>query len=269
LDDRWYHRAVIISDTHRYLFIEQPHTACSAIRAELRELYGGEPMLEKHSTYADFLRVATAAQKRYFVFSGIRNPLDEAVSLYFKYRTDHHRQYSRMLSKQTLSATQRAAFMLVVEEDADFGHYLRRVYKRPFDNDTMIYHTRMDQIIRFEHLQGDFTRTLARLGLEQVRPLPMVNQTAERGPYLDYYPRDLRSHAAKIFGPFMQKWGYGLPEDWVGVTIPRAAVIDFRLRGILRYVDRRYLRRPANPAVRLASAVLMPMWRSATRRPDR
>lgn len=226
-------------------------------------------MLEKHATYADFLRVATPAQKRYFVFSGIRNPFDEAVSLYFKYRTDHRRKYSRGLSKQTLSPNQRAAFALVVDEDADFGHYLRRVYQRPYDNDTLIYHARMDQLIRFEHLQEDFSRTLARLGLEQARPLPLVNQTAERGHYLDYYPRDLRPFAARIFGPFMQKWGYGLPEDWVGVTIPRSALIDFRLRGILRYVDRRYLRRPANPAVRLAGAVLMPLWRSATRLLDR
>ena len=132
-------------------------------------------------------------------------------------------------------------------EDADFAHYLRRVYHRPYDNNTLIYHKHMDQVIRFEHLQEDFALTLARLGLEQVRPLPLVNKTGERGTYLDYYPPDLRPHAAKIFGPYMLKWGYALPADWVGVTIPRSAIAYFQLRGIGRYIARRYLRRPGQP----------------------
>jgi hypothetical protein len=257
---------VIISDTHRYVFIEQPHTACTAIHAELREHYGGRTKLEKHATYADFLRVATPAEKRYFVFSGIRDPLDEAVSLYFKYKTDHRRKYSKGISQQTLSPIQRAAYGLIVEEDADFAHYLRRVYHRPYDNNTLIHHKRMDQVIRFEHLQEDLSRTLASLGLEQVRPLPQVNKTGERGTYLDYYPEELRAHAAKIFGPFMRKWGYRLPADWVGVTVPTSALVEFQVLGILRYFDRRYLRRPANPATKLAGALLLPIWRSATKR---
>jgi hypothetical protein len=256
---------VIISDVHRYVFIEQPHTACTAIQAELREHYGGRTMLDKHATYAEYLHVATPAQKRYFAFSGIRDPLDEAVSLYFKYKTDHRKKYSRGISSQTISPEQRVAYGLVVEEDADFAHYLRRVYHRPYDNNTLIYHKRMDQVIRFEHLQEDFSRTLERLGLEQVRPLPLVNKTGERGTYLDYYPKDLRPHAARVFGPFMRKWGYRLPAAWVGVTIPRSSVVEFRILGFLRYIDRRYLRRPSNQAARFAGALLLPIWRSATR----
>ena len=260
---------MIISDTHRYVFIEQPHTACTAIQAELREHYDGRTMLDKHATYADFLAVATPAQKRYFVFSGIRNPLDEAVSLYFKYKTDHRQKYSRGIRNQTLSPVQREAYGLVAAAEADFARYLRRVYRRPYDNNTLIYHKRMDQIIRFEHLQEDFSLTLARLGLEQVRPLPLINKTEERGTYLDYYPDDLRAHAARIFGPYMEKWGYALPADWVGVKVPRSAVVYFRLRGVIRYLARRYLRRPANPASRLAGAVFLPIWRSATKRSGR
>ena len=231
---------MIISDEHKYLFVEQPHTACTATQAELRANYGGKKILDKHATYAGFLQVATPEQKRYFVFSGIRNPLDEAVSLYFKYRTDHAKKYSSRWD--TLSERQQQAFEYVAAERADFASYLRRFYRRPYDNDTIIYHKHMDQVIRFEHLQEDFSLALQRLGLEQVRPLPMVNQTKERGSYLDYYPPELRPYAARIFGPFMRKWGYELPADWVGVTVPRSAYIAFRILTPYRYIYRRYIR---------------------------
>ncbi|MET1232507.1 MAG: hypothetical protein ABWY52_06620, partial [Candidatus Limnocylindrales bacterium] len=230
---------MIISDAHRYVFIEQPHTACTAIQAELCELYGGRKMLWKHATWADFLRVATPEQKRYFVFSGIRNPLDEAVSLYFKYRTDStghpaadRQRYSQQVVDHTISRRQATAFAFVAHEQPDFGRYLRRFYRVPFDNSTLIYHKHMDQIIRFEHLQEDFSLVLARLGLEQVRPVPVVNRTGERGNYLDQYPPDLRPHAARIFGPFMQKWGYPLPAGWTGIQVPRLAMMEFRVRGV-------------------------------------
>ena len=262
---------MIISDEHRYVFVAQPHTACSAIQTELKRYYGGQRMLTKHATYAAFRRVATAEQRRYFVFSGIRNPLDEAVSLYFKFRTDHKGKYTARLP--IMSERQREAFEVVTEEQVDFASYLRRFYRRPYDNDTIVYHKRMDQVVRFEHLQEDFSLALRRLGLEQVRPLPMVNPTGERGTYLDYYPEDLRPHAARIFGPFMRKWGYELPAEWVGVTVPRSAIITFRLLSPIRYAYRRYLRlgaldierRPTNRLLRAITDAGRPIARTMYR----
>jgi hypothetical protein len=251
---------VIISDEHRYLFVEQPHTACTAIQAELQELYGGQRILEKHATYADFLRVATPDQKRYFVFSGIRDPLDEVVSLYFKYRTNHRKKYSSRYDR--LTERQRQAWKFVTDEQADFGTYLRRFNRRPYDNDTIIHHRKMDQVIRFEHLQEDFSRALERIGLEQQRPLPQVNKTGERGTYLDYYPPELRGHAAWVFGPFMEKWGYALPAEWEGITVPWSARLIFRLLSPLRYVHRRYLRGTGSPIVRLRGMVRTRLRRS-------
>jgi hypothetical protein len=232
--------AVIISDEHKYVFVEQRHTACSATRDELIASYGGRPILHKHATYAAFLRAATREQKRYFVFAGIRNPLDEAVSLYFKLRTDHQGKYSERFPR--LSRRQRAAFAYVSAEQPDFAAFLRRFYRRPYDNDTIVYHKHMDAIIRFEHLQEDFSLVLQRIGLEQVRPLPASNRTARGGHYLDYYPPELQAHAARVFGPFMRKWGYELPGEWVGVTVPRSAALTFRLISPFRYLYRRYLR---------------------------
>jgi hypothetical protein len=256
---------VIISDDHRYVFIQQPHTACTSIAAELREHYGGRPLLAKHATYGDFLRVATPEQKRYFVFSGIRNPLDEAVSLYFKFRTDHDQKYTLAASQAKGNPVVQAAFLIAREGPEDFGRYLRRRFSRPFDNGTLIYHKRMDRIIRFEHLQEDFAATLAALGLEQVRPLPHVNPTDKRGNYLDFYPEELRPHAVRIFGPFMRKWGYPLPPTW-GQSIPTSAMLEFQVLGVVRYIVRRYLRRPSGRTSTIAGRFVMPLWRSAATR---
>jgi len=57
-------------------------------------MYEGQPILYKHATYPEFLRVATDDEKTYFAFSTIRNPLDQAVSRFFKLKTDHKGQFS-------------------------------------------------------------------------------------------------------------------------------------------------------------------------------
>ena len=85
---------MILSQKHGYVFVELPRTGCTAVGKELLSQYDGERILSKHSTYGDFLRIASDDQERYFAFSSIRNPLDDAVSHYFKLKTDHHGRFS-------------------------------------------------------------------------------------------------------------------------------------------------------------------------------
>ena len=73
---------MVISHLHRYVYVEVPRTGSSAISRELRENYDGEQILRKHATYRDFLREATEDEQSYFTFSGVRNPLDVAVTRY-------------------------------------------------------------------------------------------------------------------------------------------------------------------------------------------
>lgn len=85
---------MVISDKYTYVFIQTPRTASSAISEELRNHYSGRSLLRKHAPYLEFKRIATKQEKSYFVFSTIRNPMDEIVSLYFKLKTDHRGAYS-------------------------------------------------------------------------------------------------------------------------------------------------------------------------------
>jgi hypothetical protein len=45
---------MVISHKHKYLFVELPKTATSAISHELIETYAGEKILRKRSAYRDF-----------------------------------------------------------------------------------------------------------------------------------------------------------------------------------------------------------------------
>jgi hypothetical protein len=214
---------VIISHKNRFLFVELPLTASTAISKELRENYGGEKILFKHATYDDFKRVATPDELSYFVFSVIRNPLDKAVSHYFKYKTDHKGQYSnpkQNLGKKILKFwTDRylhgRRYRFVKEDHAGFPDFFLRFYWLPYSDWSVLSHKSFNNIIRFECLQDDFAKTLRMIGVEPVRPLPSRNQTAEKEKtFVEYYPPEIVPRAKRVFGPYMRYWGYEFPENW-------------------------------------------------------
>lgn len=216
---------MIVSDTHRYVFVELPHTGTTAIAHELCSHYDGRSILRKHARFHEFLAWARPEQRRYFAFSGVRNPLDEAVTYYFRYRTDHQGRYSNPANWRrnggSVSDHSVAQYLFIRDHQADFPTWLRRFHRKPYDNWSALAHHRMDYVIRFEALQEGFSEVLRRLGLEPVRPLPAHNVTGERRKaFREYYPPDLRPYAARIFGPFLLHWGYTLPPAWGPVRVP-------------------------------------------------
>lgn len=78
---------VIVSEEHQYVFIQYPHSGSTAVGAELMENYNGREILEKHSTFADLKFEFPTLAQNYFVFTGIRHPLDDAVAMYWKLAT--------------------------------------------------------------------------------------------------------------------------------------------------------------------------------------
>jgi hypothetical protein len=221
---------MIISHRHKFLFIEVPRTASSAISAELKANYDGESRLKKHSNYASFLKTANEEEKAYKVFCGIRNPLDDAVSLYFKYKTRSKYGDPEMAISQNRRHAERYRF--VNEESASFAEYLRKFYRLTYGNWTSTFSQRIDLMIRFEHLQEDFAKMLEVIGVEQVRELPQINKTPQKKDYLSAYTEDVIPHAIAIFGPYMKEWGYELPEEWENRSVPASSqVLYSSLRG--------------------------------------
>jgi hypothetical protein len=204
-------------------------------------MYEGQPILYKHATYPEFLRVASEDEKTYFAFSTIRNPLDQAVSRFFKLKTDHNGQFSDPQRKRAKRWVNRLVdereYRFAQRQDADFATYLRRYHVLPYDTWASVSHDKLDFVMRFERLADDFDEALRRIGIEPVRRLPHTNPTkAKDAEYPSYFPPSSHARARRVFGAYMEKWGYSFPPGWqVGelTWTDRAAYTAFsRLAGI-------------------------------------
>lgn len=233
---------MIISHKHKYLFVEVPHTGSTSISEELVANYDGHPILKKHSQYIDFLRQASKEEKNYYVFSGVRNPLDEAVSIFLKIKNNHKGNYTNpdklKVNGGFITDKKMKIREYIEENDSDFGQYLMRFYKKPFDNMSAPNINNMDYIIRFEQITEDFTYVLEKnIGVDLKRELPVVNKTQGKESFLDYYDsKDVIKHALDVFGPFMLKWGYQIPDTWDEFNVSTLSILKFRIFQILRKI---------------------------------
>jgi hypothetical protein len=229
---------MVISDRHRYVFIEVPQTASSALAAELLENYAGRRIFRKHTDYMKFHRSASPEERNYSVLATVRNPLDIVVSKYIKARDDHRDSYG---ATQVENAPlwhrfrpEAREFAFISRHGSNFDLYLRRFYRHVYNNRACLL-PEGAQVLRYERLNEDFTVWLKSIGLDLVRPLPYRHVTEGRGrDYSEWYPPDLRKHALGVFGPYMQRWGYAFPPDWPKREPSRARKILFRADTLFR-----------------------------------
>ncbi len=215
---------MIISDEHQYVFVQLPKTASTAIEKELLDHYGGQSILLKHDLYHKFERIATPEQKRYTVFASVRNPMDIVASHYYNLLQDN-RLSKRTPKKHSIARKlwgtyrTRKRFDFVREVEGDFKTYFLRFYKNPYANWSIVDHKRMDFIIRYEHMQEDFSALLEKLGIEQVQPIPKANTTKNKAGknFMDLYTDpEVIQRAVNVFGPYFREFGYSFPEEWSG-----------------------------------------------------
>ena len=228
---------MVLSDKHKYVFIELPFTASTAISRELRECYDGRKILVKHANYTQFLMGANQEQKQYFSFSGVRNPLDEAVSRFLKLKSNPQTVYE----EPWVTPQIRRRYKWVSENDRSFSDYFFRYFRFPFENWASLDHKRMDYVYRLENVVDEFDTILRRIGIEPLRSLPVRHKTAGKAPWKEYYPPHTRSRAAFVFGPFMNRWGYSFPEEWGIQGVPQNAEIIYRGKVVTKNAARRLL----------------------------
>lgn len=232
---------MVVSDKHKYVFIELPLTGSTALSSELCDQYDGEKILKKHSRYHEFLRIATPEQKKYFTFSGIRNPLDFIVSEFLKIKSNHKGRYTNAKEWRknggTLSNKNLLLYDEITSKNMSFQDYFLKYYKLPYDNWSNVAHDKFDYIVRFENLQTDFFAALRKLGIEPKRELPKINKTSEKEDFTKYFTPEIRKHAVFVFGPFMKKWGYEFPGDW---EVRKPGFVSFTLFNIMGIVRKIY-----------------------------
>ena len=229
---------MIISHKNKYVFVQLPHTGCSAVARELREFYDGEPILRKHSYYHQFLRGATREERAYFTFSTIRNPVDEYISVFHKFRSNHEKYDDPGNSTRNggfVTSGMRRRFHYV-QRTGDLVSYFLKYSRIPYDNWSRLDHKRFDYVMRFEHLQQDFAEVLRRLQVEQVRPLPLFNPTRqpEEEDRYGLFPEEVRRRVQWVFSPFMEDWGYDLPSSWKMGGAPVSSRIVYEICGLLK-----------------------------------
>lgn len=218
---------MIISDTNKYVFVQLPKTASTAIEEELINHYDGQPIMLKHDLYHKFEKQATAQQKKYFVFASVRNPMDIAASHFYNLLQEN-RLSKRTPQKHSLArklwGTYRTKKRFEFLRDTDgnlsqqdlFKTYFLRFYNYPYANWSIVDHDNFNFVIRYEHMQEDFSTLLGKLGLEQVQPIPTANKTKnKKGNFLDLYTDpEVRQRAVNVFGPYFRQFGYTFPEEW-------------------------------------------------------
>ena len=210
---------LLISNRHKFIFVHVPKTAGSSVtralepysdnhpREGLRRLLSHLPVPESPEAIAFPMHVSARwarlklppeVYQGYRKFCVVRNPYDRAVSLYhyLSQRTDHHlyERVSRLSFKGYLD-------------------YLAR--RRRTKNPTQLFYVAdakgqpiVDDILRFETLNGDFANLCGDLGMPEKVELPM-NNTSDHKPYWEYYSDDYSRELVKdLFTADFQTFGY-------------------------------------------------------------
>ena len=236
---------MIISHKYKYVFVELQRTASGAVRKELIENYSGEEILNKNTGYHTFYKLATHDERNYFVFSGIRNPLDRTISFYEKLKNDPKNYISSIEEKKKKSLAEKyflKQFKYIKNNNATFSQYLKKFFYFPYDDRSSLSHENFDYVYRFEIIQEDFAEILRRLGIQQIKPLPIVHKTKGKSSNLSsYVDEESKKHAIRVFGPFMEKWGYKMPFDEGGFKISWFDRFKYRFFFVFRCFYYKYL----------------------------
>lgn len=207
---------MIISNEHKYLFVELGRTGTTSVAMVLRKQCGGESILRKHSTLTKLLRILNKKDTNYFVFATVRNPLDKILSTYYKLQSYWTWEEIKTRSYLTrLYLTRRKIFL--EKNDYNFEKFFLKFYKLPYVSVEQIEKHKYDYIMHFETLQTDFNNILNELNLDKSITLPKKNVTSNRinNNFYDYFQSPKMQKRAKwVFSLYFEDFNYKYPDSW-------------------------------------------------------
>lgn len=231
---------MIVSDSHKFVFVEIPHTGSHSVSNELTELYDGRAIIRKHANVTQYLAWANREQKAYFKFATVRNPLDYMATMYEKYRSNHKGQYTNekalLRNGGHVTGEHLRHFDFVHNKGGSFEGFMKTFFDSVYNNWFLVGSHQFDHVMKFEDLQAEFSCVLQKIGAEKQRDIPHINPTKGKRPWQEYYDESLKELVLRNYGPFMKKWGYSLPLGWRYDEIPAGYDMRFRMKDAL--VDR-------------------------------
>jgi len=244
---------MIISHKYKYLFIEIPHTASRSIQHELCQYYAGEPILHRHAAYPEFRKIARQEELAFFVFAAVRNPMDEVVSRYHKLITNHNTLFTspHALRGLQVEPLDWKRYKTIHSTGGQFQDYFKKYFRYPYAGMLDLSAADLDFVVYFEHLQHDFAQLLEKLKIQQERLLPITNITKRRKrDWREYYTPEIIPQAKRVFGPFVQTWGYAFPEDWGRHQISPIDMLQYKAICWIRHFYYVYFRYRDHPFAR-------------------
>lgn len=237
----------IICREHGLLFLMAPRTGCTAIGSVLMDELGGEwlpgddvlnekglyVVQKKHCTLQQLLDHQLLSEKereQIVTFTAVRNPFDSLVSLYYKM----HKGYQDELNdpESWVYKVPGYAEDLKLIRNMTFDQWINRFYpdlpfyleSNPLNGVRSIarrlvgkqvqaedpFVQGVDHVMRFEHLQEDFSRVLCAAGVRNPPVIPRINTTKARGDkdYRTLYTPKARRKVEVYKEGVLKEFGY-------------------------------------------------------------
>lgn len=200
---------MIISHKHKYIFVELPRTGTTAIASELKLHYDGQEIYRKHTTYSYFLKHCTEEEKNYTAFSCRRDPVDRVFSYYQKMKSG---VYDEKFGQTNISLYDKIYLLPTVKwiqtNQVDFELFLKKKYKLPYCDWSILDHHRMKYVIDFENLNAEFKHVLNSIGLQVVRDLPKKNATSKSSAFQVATQNVSKETLVDVFAPYVIEQDY-------------------------------------------------------------
>lgn len=206
---------MIINHDYKFVFVQIPHTGSTIIGDALVEKLGSKKILTKHSYLHELAITNPHVYRKYYIIGAVRNPLDERVSIFHKYKTNHLGLYTKQNSNLTPgNYFVRRIAKKIIEGDYSFQDYVLKLLNRQYMSPIHLHFDRYDNVMRFESLQQDLDNVLDDIGVDRL-VLSKGNKTGDRQKdfSLYYQDPDVILKAMTIFGAEMNFLGYDFP-DW-------------------------------------------------------
>lgn len=205
---------MLISDTHRAVFVHVQKTGGVSVQGMLREQWEDARSHpgRRHQTWAQVV-AREPALAEYFSFGFVRNPWSRMVSWW-----EMTQWFKRRAARGRPDATRHLEtnpFLAAVARDYDgFEDFVVRGpeewerLRRP----QLAYLTspvgRVDLIGRTESLSADLAAVAERLGLPPGTGVPHRNRTRQRAHWRTYYDDRTRARVAEVFAVDVAEFGY-------------------------------------------------------------
>lgn len=164
---------------NRFVYLDTPRTASTATQLALRLAFPESKLLEPRHLTLDQVKERCKLSGLEVIFTCVRNPLD-------------------------LFATWVCLFNLPGTPQEQMAHFL----DNKLENDYMVRKGRLfwhkaQYVIHYENLEVELSEMV-----DKRVPVPRVNVTKGKAPYLDYYTRDTMLRVQEMFWMDFELGGY-------------------------------------------------------------